>query len=335
MSFKFFKYYLIIRFFLFYAESKRLLNKQKKIINVAFPVNNKYINFLYIALVSLLENSDNHSIYNIVIQFGDNDLNKKNSKLILNLENIYFNCFIHIIDMKFDFYGTIKGALDLSAYYRLKLPILFPELKRIVHLDSDTLILKDLMELYTLNFEGKYILGRLDILSNELDSLGIETKIYINTGVLLFDLYNLRKYNYTNKFMEYIKKHNNHKYLSHHDQTVINFICHDKIGILKPKFHMWPFKNKKEIYRTNKAFRTPYNITEFIMEFYEPFIVHFPGNYKKNILEKGGIYHEKYYQYFKIAEERKSNKKYTTFEKFKYYFEHNIKKLIIMFKRES
>ena len=302
---------------------------------MAFPVNNKYINFLYISLISLLENSDKNTIYNIVIQFGDNDLNTENSELILNLENIYFNCFIRIIDMKFDFYGTIEGALDLSAYYRLKLPILFPELKRIIHLDSDTLILKDLMELYTLNFEGKYILGRLDILSNELDSLGIQTKKYINTGVLLLDLYNLRKYNYTERFKEYIRNHNNKNYLAHHDQTLINFVCHDKIGILKPKFHMWPFKNKKEIIRTNKAFRTPYNNIEFINDFYDPFIIHFPGNYKKNILEKGGIYYEKYYQYFKIAEQKKSNKTYTVFEKFKNNFEHNLKKLIFMLKSES
>ena len=88
------------------------------------------------------------------------------------------------------------------------------------------------MELYTLNFEGKYLLGRLDTLVDELDSLGIQTKTYINSGVLLMDLYNLRKYNYTEKFIEYNEHNNNIAYLVNHDQTLLNYICHDKIGLL-------------------------------------------------------------------------------------------------------
>ena len=330
MLFKFYHVLTLIIFVIYINEIQCFLNKQKKIINLAFPVNNKYINFLYIALVSLLENSNKHTIYNIFIQIG-NDCSKKNLKLIIQLEKIYFNCFIHIIDMKNDFYGTIVGRLDISAYYRLKLPILCPQLNRIIHIDSDTLILKDLMELYTLNFEGKYILGRLDILADELDSLGVIINNYINTGVLLIDLYNLRKYNYTYKFMEYIYYNNNHKYLIHHDQTLLNFICHDKIGILRPKYHMWPFRNKKDILNANKAFRIPYKRHELFKDLYDPFIIHFPGLYKVYIKERGGIFHEKYYKYSLIAEERKRNIKFGFTKKFKEYFIHLIKKILFRY----
>ena len=124
--------------------------------------------------------------------------------------------------MKYDFYTAIQGALDISAYYRLKLPILCPNITRIIYLDSYTIVLKDLTELFTLNFEKNFILGRLDVLTNELDSFGIVINNYINTGVLLMDLYNLRKYNYTWKFMEYITHNNNVTYLVNHDQTLLN-----------------------------------------------------------------------------------------------------------------
>ena len=138
--------------------------------------------------------------------------------------------------MHSDFNGVIQGRLDTCAYYRLKLPVLLPNLNRIIHIDSDTLILKDLMELYTLNFNGKYILGRLDILVNELDFLGIQTNTYINTGILLFDLYNLRKNNYVDKFMNYIKEHNNVEYLYHH-------------------FAMWKIKHRKYLTTVFEVFR--------------------------------------------------------------------------------
>ena len=332
-----FSHYLIpiIIISLFTIESKKITNKQKKVINLAFSVTNKYISFLYISLVSLLDNSHNNTVYNIVIQYGCDNLNSENKELIINLEKIYFNCFINIIDMKYDFYTAIQGALDISAYYRLKLPILFSKLNRIIHLDSDTLILKDLMELYTLNFEGKYLLGRLDTLVDELDSLGIKTKTYINSGVLLMDLYNLRKYNYTWKFMEYITHNNNATYLVHHDQTLLNYICHDKIGLLKPKYHMWPFKSKLHILKTNRLFRIPYDKKECIKGFYDPFIVHYPGSGKIGIKVKGGKYHKLYYEYFKLAEEKKSGINLTKYEKFKDYLKHIIQKIKYTYKGEE
>lgn len=171
MALKFCNILILIIILLLFSHTKRLINKQKKIINIAFPVNNKYVNLIYIALVSLLENSDNNTIYNIYVQRGEL-FKKSNSKLLRNLEKIYFNCIINIINMKSDFSEALEGKLETSTYYRLKLPILCPKLNRIIHIDADTLILKDLMELYTLNFERKYILGRLDILVDELDYLG-------------------------------------------------------------------------------------------------------------------------------------------------------------------
>jgi lipopolysaccharide biosynthesis glycosyltransferase len=183
--------------------------------------------------------------------------------------------------MKSDFSFAIRGTLDVSTYYRLKLPIQCPNINRMIYIDSDTLVLKDLTKLYTLNFGKNYILGRLDLLSNELDSLGVYINNYINAGVLLMDLYNLRKYNYYHNFTEYLNKHNNYRYLNHHDQTLINYICHNKIGILKPRYHMWPFKNEKEINNTNNRFRIKYNIKNFIRDYYNPYIMHFPGDFRK------------------------------------------------------
>ena len=291
------KYFYILFLCPLFCFPKRISNKQKKIINIAFSLNNKYINYFYTSLYSLLENSHKNTIYKIYIQIGSSFHNNY-KEIIKKFETIYFNCFIQFLDMNNDFSGSIRGLLDISTYYRLKLPILCPDITRIIFLDSDTIVLKDLTEFYTLNFENKYILGRLDALSNELDSLGIYINNYINGGVLLMDLHNLRKFNYVDKFLGYIKLHNNYRYLNHHDQTLVNYVCHDKIGILRPKYHMWPFKNESEIKQINDRFRIKYNITEFIRDYYNPVIVHFPGGYKK----KEGMFFNKMKKYYKMAE---------------------------------
>ena len=293
-----FKFLYILFLCNLFCYPKRLANKQLKIINIAYSLNNRYINLFYTSLYTLLENSNKNTIYHIYIQVG-NSFEDNYKEIIKKFEKIYFNCFIHILDMKNDFSHAIRGTLDTSAYYRLKLPILCPNITRIIYLDSDTIILKDLTELFTLNFEKNYILGRLDPLSNELDSLGIFINNYINTGVLLMDLYNLRKYNYVKNFIDYLNNHNNYRYLNHHDQTLINYICHDKIGILKPRYHIWPFQNEEDINKTNNRFRIKYNISNFIRDYYNPYIVHFPGGFKKRIMETE--YHKKRKEYLQIV----------------------------------
>ena len=288
-------YYIIIGFLL--ISSKKLFNKQKKRINISFAINNNYTDLLLIPLVSLFENDNKNSIYHIYILIGEK-FEQKNLRLFYNLEKIFFNCFIHIINLGNEFEGVHKSFLDIIVYYRLKLPELCSNLNRIIYLDSDCIILKDLLELYTLNFEGNYFLARLDKYTDELDKFKIYIKNYVNTGVLLMDLYNLRKYNYVDKFMEYIEIHNDEKYLNAHDQTLLNYICHEKIGILKPAYHMWPYKNEEDIYKENDELRIKYESCDITKGLNNPFIVHFPGDFKFKMELIHLSYYKRYYEYF-------------------------------------
>ena len=135
-------------------------------------------------LISLFENSDKNSIYQVHILVGE-DFKKENYQLLYSLEGNYFNCFIKIINVGNYFKNLYISFLDESAYYRLKLPTICPD---------NNGILKDLIDFYSLNFNGKYILGRLDIETNCLAHLNIYIKNCINSGVLLMDLYILRKF---------------------------------------------------------------------------------------------------------------------------------------------
>ena len=102
--------------------------------------------------------------------------------------------------------------------------------------------------------------------------------------------------------MNYIKNNNNYRNLWHHAQTTINYICYDKIGLLRPKYHMWAFISKQHVIYINNRFRKKYNEEEFLSDFNTPFIVHFPGSFKKNMNIKTK-YHKKYNEYlFRLKE---------------------------------
>ena len=115
----------------------------------------------------------------------------------------------------------------IAAYYRLILPELLPNINKIIYLDGDTLTLDDLKEMYDINMDNYYYKGFLDIYIEEFLP---NNNNYICSGVLLINLENLRKDDIINKMYDYMIKNNDN--LEHHDQTIINGVCSEKIGIL-------------------------------------------------------------------------------------------------------
>lgn len=64
-----------------------------------------------------------------------------------------------------------------------------------IYFDADTLVLKDLNEMYQAKFNDNYVLGSLDYLSKGIDYLGIKSEKFINSGVLLLNLKKIKKDN--------------------------------------------------------------------------------------------------------------------------------------------
>lgn len=99
--------------------------------------------------------------------------------------------------------------LPVSAYYRILLPNLLPEVDRVLYLDYDTLVVNDLTSLWQSDLEGHFLGCIRDLgvtikngWSNDL--LGKYGENYFNSGVLLMDLALLRKYSLTSYFYQFI-----------------------------------------------------------------------------------------------------------------------------------
>ena len=110
---------------------------------------------------------------------------------------------------------------------------------------------------------------------------GIKTSKYITAGVLLINLNSMRKENITYKFMEFIQKNRN--LLIQEDQTVINIVLHERIGILPPKYGLWSYSNIEDLLLHNhfqnyfKDLKC-YNDDDLINAWRFPGIIHYVVN---------------------------------------------------------
>lgn len=184
-------------------------------------------------------------------------------------EHINCNISYFIINEEFKEFSS-SGAINRTTaiFYRLLLQNLLPNEKKIIYFDCDTLIYKDLNKFYNLNIDNNYYLGQYE--GKPIKKYGPGLKDFINSGVILINLENLRNDNIYQKMYEFIKKNDKHLLLL--DQDVINVVCNKKNGFIPFNYISSGVCNLNKIINLNK---NEFNKTKIIKEYAEPYIFHF------------------------------------------------------------
>ena len=131
---------------------------------------------------------------------------------------------------------TLYAKYTQTVYYRLSLSDIIKDLDKIIYLDVDTIVHKDLTELYNLEMGNYYYMG---FPAHETGYLEINgTHNFINSGVILINLKELRKMNATKLFVNYYNNFGTKKV----DEYLINAVFYNKIKFLPFKYGIPDFE---------------------------------------------------------------------------------------------
>ena len=243
-------------------------------IPIAFTPDKNFILPTIVSITSLLKNKNINTYYIINIIFIQNFTNH-DLNLFIQLGNIYDNWELNFIKIKNTFknFPTDKN-LPHSTYIRLIFPSLFKNYSKIIYLDGDTIILKDLLSMYNINIEQYYFVGQFHNGAKDEKFLKY-SKHYINAGVLLINLLKQRQDEAEEKLLKWGEK--NKKILTFKDQTIINYCFIDKVGLLPPEYGILSNPFNFYIKRTKNFKLGKYNRTEYEKAYKNPIIVHFHG----------------------------------------------------------
>ena len=249
-------------------------NNKKKGIHIAMALDNSAIYSTLISMTSALENNDkekNILIYHLLLS---NDFDMKKISYFESLKKDYEFIFNYIKIPPIFKYITKKWKRTETVQYKLLIPLLYPDISRMIFLDGDTLILKDISEMYDLNFNGNYVLGYPFHTADSLDGWEKEHfKVYVNGGVLLFNINELRKTNMDLKLLLY--NFENFQKTHFLEQDTLNYVYKDKIGFLPFKYGVYLFgtiEEYKKIYLPKM--RVDIDLTELEKAIEDPSIVH-------------------------------------------------------------
>jgi lipopolysaccharide biosynthesis glycosyltransferase len=203
-------------------------------INICLSCDENYSQHASVVIASILANSKNTDVIHFYIL--DGHISKDSKAKILLLKNIR-NCeidFIQVNENDFDDYKKIQTHyyISLAACYRLKIASLLPNVDKIIYLDCDVIVCSTLSNLFNIDLQGKIMAGVLDI--------DIKRKNrhpnYVNSGVLLMDLNQIRLQRIEDELLEYTSKNINS--ITMGDQEIINNVLQERILNIDEKFNV-------------------------------------------------------------------------------------------------
>ncbi len=183
-----------------------------------------YLQHCMAMLCSVLENNIKH---NITIHLLHHQLPKNSQSLLIEMCNKYNQIilFYDVDENKLSSVHFTHPDLSIATYYRLLLPSLLDKtIDRILYLDCDVIVLKDISELFKVNLDGFGVAAVKDScpysnFHRMLIGLGLDCK-YFCAGVLLINMKYWREHNSSEVMFDFIDKHS--KELIFEDQDVLN-----------------------------------------------------------------------------------------------------------------
>lgn len=219
---------------------------------IVFATDENFVLQAAVAIVSLLENGLNNNQVEIYV-LTTGKMSRDAIGLFDVIRENYSYAVINIVEIderEFDNISIKKKRLSRVTLYRLLLPQILKQYKTCLYLDSDVLIRGDITDLQNIDLKKNYIAGVPDekIRKNEKygDIIGIpNTNSYVNAGVLLMNLDQLRK---DKKYFDFIQEAQcGYGFL---DQDVLNKCCYGNILFLSSEYNV--FAREEQLHKIIK-----------------------------------------------------------------------------------
>lgn len=226
-------------------------------IPIFFTIDDSYAPFLAVALNSAIKNCDRQKKYRAIVLYKE--LSNENRERLKRLETDNFK--IEIMPIKANF-SSLDDRMSnrlrcdyftLTIYFRLFIPLMFPQYDKGIYIDSDVVLTSDIAELYETDIGNCLIAACNDLSIADIpplvayteNAIGVKREEYINSGVLLMNLRQMRECNFEEHFLTLLNTYHFDSIAP--DQDYINAICNGRIYYLDEAWDAMPNNEKKPL----------------------------------------------------------------------------------------
>lgn len=229
----------------------------KVTIPIFYAIDDSYAKFVAVSIKSLIMNANNNYNYDINVIYEN--LSEENAKKLKSLETDNVKIILTEMNQNLSMITDKLGnrlreyTFTLTIFFRLFIPVMFPNYDKCIYIDADTVIPGDISRLYNEDLGNNYLGCIVDksTIDNEIlasyfeEVVGIPRDKYINSGVLLMNSKKLRELKIDEKFLDLYIKYGFDVIAP--DQDYINSMCYGHIKYLSDIYDAMPNPNNKEV----------------------------------------------------------------------------------------
>lgn len=215
----------------------------KKIVPIFYACDDAFVKFTIISIRSMLENASPDRFYRFHILITNvsersrrvaKELERENTEIIFEDVTSYLTAIEKKLPLR-DYYSK-------TTYYRLFIADMFPQYDKAIYIDSDTVVLGDISELYDADLKDNYVGAVTERVMTDIDVygryveqvLGIDRYAYFNAGLLLLNCKQFRKNDLLKKFGDLLSVYN---FVVTQDEDYLNLMCKDRVLHLDRKWN--------------------------------------------------------------------------------------------------
>lgn len=204
-------------------------------VNLVLITDSRYTPPTQVSVSSAIKNKCSNSTYNFYIV--TENTTPSDDAALLRLKNLAPDTVnITLIpqpepDLPFD---NMQRFIQYKVgMHKIFLPDILKDLDKVIYMDGDTLVLKDLRPLFDIDVSNVYAAVAKDGIyyrfPKEMAEMGLDKRgFYFNSGVMLYNLALQRQDNIVHKLVDYIKTHEDF----YGDQDVLNVVFGDKLKLM-------------------------------------------------------------------------------------------------------
>ena len=207
-------------------------------IPIFYAFDEAFAKFAIVSITSLIQNADPSRQY--CIHILHTEISPGTREHIRKLEREFVTI---VFDQVSSHLQTIQTALPLrdyyskTTYYRLFIAEMFPSLDKAIYMDSDTVVLGDISQLFDYDLRDMALgacheqaMVQEDVYGTYVEKcLGIDRNAYFNAGVLLINCQYFREKKILEKFIALLGEYD---FRVTQDEDYLNLLCKDRVRFL-------------------------------------------------------------------------------------------------------
>lgn len=258
----------------------------KNVVPIVFAANEEFVPMFATCLQSVIDTSSSKNNYDIVLI--QSDISEDNKKTLLGMLEGHDNFSLRFYDaarLLADYKLEAKEHISVETYYRFLIQAAMPDYDKVLYIDCDLIVKRDLADLFATDIEGYMLAAVRDAdFIGQINGANPTTKpyadkvlklkdpyTYFQAGVLLFNEKEMRKAYSVDEWLRFATK--SYRYS---DQDVLNIYCQDRVKYLDMAWNLIFDCNHERVSKII-AHAPDYIQKEYKAAHANPYIIHYAG----------------------------------------------------------